>query len=154
MSDQPTPPPVESTDDLPPLKPEEMPSELKDARRRMSQRGPVVDMGTGETVAEAGRLAGEKPAGGLVACSECARAVALGWWGSISRHLGAPDAPVCVLCSEGEATLSAEEWFSLTAQLVVQRTRDGQRRTWRDDALVGIGAVNPESLRRPPGDES
>ncbi|MFJ2745230.1 hypothetical protein ACIO3O_36860 [Streptomyces sp. NPDC087440] len=35
---------------------EDMPEGLKDALRRMSERGPVINMGTGERVAEDGRL--------------------------------------------------------------------------------------------------
>ncbi|MEE1838096.1 hypothetical protein [Streptomyces sp. SP17KL33] len=41
---------------LPPFDVEDAPPELQEALRRMSQRGPVVDMGTGAVVAEAGRL--------------------------------------------------------------------------------------------------
>ncbi len=107
----------------------------------MSRRGPVVNMGSGETVAEDGRLATDKPGEGLVACAECARAIALGWWGSISRHAAPSGRPVCVLCSEGEATLTAVDWFALAAALVAARTADGQRRSWHDDAVKGLGAV-------------
>ncbi|MER6616325.1 hypothetical protein [Streptomyces xantholiticus] len=143
MSDQPTAAPASQDDaDFPPLKPDDMPPQLKDALRRMSQRGPVVDMGTGETVAEDGRLVDEPVADDLVACNECARAVALGWWGSIARHPGAPGRPVCVLCGEGEAVHTAVEWFAMAAALVRQRTNDGQRRTWHDDAVKGLGAVS------------
>jgi hypothetical protein len=132
MSDQPTaPPPFDS----------ELPPKLQDALRKMSERGPVVEMSTGATVAEGGRLVSDQPGGELMACVECARAVALGWFGSIARHIGDAGAPVCVLCSEGDATLTAVEWFALTASLVSQRTADGQRRTWRDDAVKGLGAM-------------
>jgi hypothetical protein len=41
---------------LPPARPEEFPPQLQEALRRMSLRGRVVDLGTGETVADEGRL--------------------------------------------------------------------------------------------------
>lgn len=135
MSDQPTrptPPPPFDT---------ELPPQLQDALRRMSERGPVVEMSTGETVAEGGRLITDQPAEGLVACVECARAVSMGWWGSIARHVAPEGAPVCLLCNEGEATLSAADWFTTTARLAASRIAAGQRRTWRDDAVKGLGAV-------------
>mgnify|MGYP007011098431 CR=1 FL=1 len=136
MSDQPTSPDS--------ISPSEFPPELQDALRSMSKRGPVVDMGTGATVAEAGRLVGDEQKGNLVACVECARAIALGWWGAISRHAAyGPDKPVCVLCCEGEATYTAEEWFVLAGQLVTQRARDGQRKTWQEDAIRGLGIQPP-----------
>lgn len=125
------------TDETGAPSPEEFPPELQEALRRMSQRGRVVDLNSGEVVAEGGQLVTDPSK--RVACHECARAVALGWWGSISRHIGPADAPVCLLCGEGEAVLTAEEWFAETADLIVERTRDGQRRTWRDDALKGLG---------------
>lgn len=46
--------------EMPPLKADEMPPELQDALRQMSKRGRVVDMGTGQTVAEAGELVDDK----------------------------------------------------------------------------------------------
>lgn len=82
-----------------------------------------------------GPAAGARP----VACDECARAVAMGWLGSISRHPAPPGAPVCVLCGEGEAVHTAEEWFEHTVALIEERDRDGQRRTWREDAMIGAG---------------
>lgn len=42
--------------DLPPARPEEFPPELQEALRRMSRRGRVIDLDTGETVADEGRL--------------------------------------------------------------------------------------------------
>jgi hypothetical protein len=39
-----------------PIGPDEFPPELQDALRRMSNRGPVVDLATGQRVAEEGRL--------------------------------------------------------------------------------------------------
>ncbi|MGW2496217.1 hypothetical protein ACWCV2_17165 [Streptomyces pseudogriseolus] len=137
MSDAPTPP---SEDDFPPLTPAEMPPQLQAALKQMSRRGPVVDVITGQTVAEEGRLVGEDPGEALVGCLECARAVAQGWWGSIARHVGMEGAPVCVLCGEGEATLSAADWFATAGQLAAAATARGSRRTWRDDAVKGLGA--------------
>lgn len=84
----------------------------------------------------------ELPADQPVACSECARAVALGWWGAIARHIGPADRPVCLLCGEGEATLTPTQWFALADELTRSRTLDGQRRTWRDDAVRGLGAMH------------
>jgi hypothetical protein len=104
----------------------------------------VVNLETGETVAEGGQLVTDPPGDALLACIECARAVALGWWGSIARHIAPLGRPVCVLCSEGEATLTADAWFTLTASLVAKRTADGQRRGWREDAVKGLGAVTIE----------
>lgn len=123
------------SEDLPPP---EFPPQLQAALRSMSQRGRVVDMASGDVVAENGALTGE-----LVACHECARAVALGWWGSISRHTGEPGTPVCVLCSEGEAVLTPAQWFTETASLVQAHIIDGQGRTWRDDATKGLGLTGP-----------
>jgi hypothetical protein len=127
--------------ELPPATADDFPPELQDALRQMSKRGRVVDMGTGQTVAEDGRLTTDDEA--LVACTECARAVALGWWGSISRHIGPADKPVCLLCCEGEAVHTPASWFAITAQLIAQRSRSGQRRTWNDDALIGLGITPP-----------
>ncbi|WP_155553656.1 hypothetical protein [Streptomyces sp. E1N211] len=117
-----------------------MPPQLRAALKQMSRRGPVIDVATREIVAEAGELVGEEPGEGLVGCLECARAVALGWFGGIARHVGMEGAPVCVLCGEGEATLTAVDWFAMTGQLAAARTADGSRRTWRDDAVKGLGA--------------
>lgn len=125
---------MRSTEPDQPADPADFPPELQEALRRMSQRGPVVDLGTGTRVAQDGNLVHE-----LVACSECARAVALGWWGSTARHYGDEGSPVCQLCSEGEATLTAEAWFALTLQLTIRNTASGARRTWRDDARKGLG---------------
>ena len=47
---------AELDQELPPISPDEFPPELQDALRRMSKRGPVVDLGTGQRVAEGGRL--------------------------------------------------------------------------------------------------
>lgn len=117
--------------------PKDFPPQLQEALRHMSQRGRVVDQATGETVAEDGRLLiDEQP----VACQECARAVARGWWGGIARHEGPDDQPMCVLCEEGQATLSATEWFRLTQQLI--QARSGQRKTWQEDAIRGLGAIS------------
>jgi hypothetical protein len=129
---------------LPPADPAEFPPQLQETLRRMSARGdgPVVDMSTGATVAEDGRLVTDAPAD-LVACMECARAIALGWWGAIARHFGEPGEPVCVLCGEGAAVLTAVQFFARAAVLVQQRTADGQRRSWRDDAVIGLGAARP-----------
>ncbi|MET8534518.1 hypothetical protein ABZV67_21965 [Streptomyces sp. NPDC005065] len=33
------------------------------------------------------------------------------------------------------------DWFALTASLVAARAADGQRRTWRDDAVKSLGAI-------------
>jgi hypothetical protein len=126
---------------LPPFNAADAPPQLAAALRQMSKRGPVADLSTGERVAEDGRLVTDPEAEERVACPECARAVALGWFGSIARHIGDAGAPVCVLCSEGDASLTAAEWFALVGQLVVARTADGQRRTWRDDAAKGMGAM-------------
>lgn len=41
---------------LPPARPEDFPPELQEALARMSERGPVVDLGTGVLVAEHGQL--------------------------------------------------------------------------------------------------
>ncbi|MET9776201.1 hypothetical protein ABZ023_18405 [Streptomyces sp. NPDC006367] len=142
MSDQPIVPPP-SDAGLPPLTPDEMPPQLQTALKQMSRRGPVVDVMTGQTVADAGRLVGEQPHEVLVGCSGCARAVAQGWWGSIARHAGSSGAPVCVMCGEGEATLSAVEWFQLVAELAAARTAAGSRRSWREDAVKGLGVVTP-----------
>jgi hypothetical protein len=140
MSDQPSP--QRPTDaDLPPLTVAEMPPQLQAALKQMSKRGPVVNMTTRETVAEGGQLVGEQPAEGLMACVECARAVALGWWGSTARHFGDDGAPVCALCGEGEATLTATAWFALVVRLTIQNTASGMRRSWRDDAIKGLGAA-------------
>lgn len=138
---------MRSTEPEPPADPSEFPPELQETLRRMSARGqgPVVDLATGTVVAQDGRLAHEAPGEQPVACLECARAIALGWFGSISRHIGPADAPVCILCSEGEATLTPAQWFAQTAVLVQQRTADGQRRTWRDDSLRGLGITAPEA---------
>lgn len=126
---------MRSTEPDQPADPATFPPELQEALRRMSQRGPVVDQATGDVVARDGRLVGEQP----VACLECARAIALGWFGAIARHPGDPNKPVCVLCSEGEAVLTPTQWFVRAAMLVQQRTVDGQRRSWRDDAVRGLG---------------
>ncbi|WP_431959356.1 hypothetical protein [Actinacidiphila sp. bgisy160] len=128
---------------LPPADPSEFPEPLREALARMSQRGPVVDMGTGQVVAQGGRMvANPQDAAELVACNECARAIGLGWWGSTARHPAPDGAPVCVLCLEGEAVHTAAAWFAAAAQLVQARTADGQRRTWRDDAIKGLGAIS------------
>ncbi|MGV9509347.1 hypothetical protein ACWDQZ_27480 [Streptomyces tendae] len=140
MSDQPTVP-SPSDAEPPPLTPAEMPPQLQAALKQMSRRGPVVEVGTGRVVAEAGRLVGDETGETLVACTECARAVAMGWFGAIARHPGSVGAPVCVMCGEGEATLSAVEWFVLLSELAAARTADGSRRTWRDDAVKGLGAT-------------
>ncbi|QDN94915.1 hypothetical protein FNV58_00885 (plasmid) [Streptomyces sp. RLB1-9] len=136
---------MRSTEPDQPLDPDDLGPELQEALRRMSARGdgPVIDLGTGAIVAKDGHLVGD-----LVACRECARAVALGWWGSTARHCSDPDSPVCQLCSEGEATLTAEAWFALTLQLTIQNTASGTRRTWRDDAIKGLGAI---AMPEPPG---
>lgn len=130
---------MRSTEPDQPADPADFPPELQEALRRMSERGPVVDMASGEVVAENGRLVHE-----LVACFECARAIALGWWGAIARHPAEPDEPVCVLCKESAAVLTASGWFASAAALVQQRTADGQRRTWREDALKGLGITAPD----------
>ncbi|MGW2550070.1 hypothetical protein [Streptomyces sp. NPDC001635] len=52
MSDRPTPPPPFDTD---------VPPQLGEVLRRMSLRGPVVEMGTGQTVAEDARLITDPP---------------------------------------------------------------------------------------------
>jgi hypothetical protein len=137
MSDALTPP---SDDDFPPLTPAEMPPQLQAALKQMSRRAPVVDVITGKTVAEDGQLVGQDLGEGLVGCLECARAVAQGWWGSIARHVGLEGAPVCVLCGEGEATLTAVDWFVMAGQLAAAATARGSRRTWRDDSVKGMGA--------------
>lgn len=136
---------MRSTEPDQPADPADFPPELQDALRRMSARGegPVVDLATGAVVAQDGRMVSDPPGEQPVACVECARAIALGWWGAISRHSGPADAPVCVLCSEGEATLAPTEWFVRAATLVQQRTVDGQRRSWRDDAVRGLGIMPP-----------
>jgi hypothetical protein len=107
----------------------------------MSLRGAVQDMRTGTVVAADGRLTGEHDTRALVGCTECARAIALGWWGGIARHRGDREAPVCVLCSEGEATLDAGAWFVLVASLAARNTVSGRHRTWREDAVRGLGAA-------------
>lgn len=136
---------MRSTEPDQPLDPDDMPPQLKEVLARMSQRGPVIDMSTNAVVARDGHLLAD-----LVACQECARAVALGWWGSTARHYGDPGSPVCQLCSEGEATLTAQDWFALTLQLIIRNTASGTRRTWRDDAIKGLGAV----MMPAPPDES
>jgi hypothetical protein len=45
-----------TNDDFPPADPSEFPPELQEALRRMSNRGPVVDLNSGQRVAESGRL--------------------------------------------------------------------------------------------------
>ncbi|MET7310206.1 hypothetical protein ACWD7C_12890 [Streptomyces sp. NPDC005134] len=65
MSEQPGQPPIRVGD-------VEFPHQLQEALRRMSARGPVVDQGAGEAVAENGRLVTDEPGEGLVACFECA----------------------------------------------------------------------------------
>jgi hypothetical protein len=127
---------MRSTEPDQPLHPDDMPPELRAALAKMSERGPVVDMGTGAVVAQDGQLVHE-----LVACQECARAVALGWWGSTARHCSDEGSPVCQLCGEGEATLTPQAWFALTLQLIIRNTASGARRTWRDDAVKGLGAT-------------
>lgn len=77
----------------------------------------------------------------LLACLECARAVGLGWWGSVARHPGPADAPVCVLCGEGAASLTAAQWLAQAAALAAHHTARGQRRSWREDAERGRGAA-------------
>lgn len=42
--------------ELPAITPDELPPELQEALRRMSLRGPVVDLATGQRVAQDGRL--------------------------------------------------------------------------------------------------
>jgi hypothetical protein len=127
---------MRSTEPDQPADPADFPPELQEALRKMSERGSVVDMGTGDVVAENGRLATDQV---MVACHECARAVALGWWGSTARHPGEPGIPVCVLCGEGEAVLMPAQWFAETIMLIQQN--GSQRRTWRDDAVKGLGAI-------------
>jgi hypothetical protein len=131
---------MRSTEPDQPLHPDDMPPELRAALAKMSERGNVVDLGTGDVVAKDGHLVGD-----LVACQECARAVALGWWGSTARHCGDPGSPVCQLCSEGEATLTATAWFSLTLELIIRNTASGARRTWRDDSVKGLGITPPQT---------
>jgi hypothetical protein len=126
---------------LPPFDPRDAPPQLAEVLRRMSKRGTVVDQSTGQKVAEDGRLVTDEPGEELMACVECARAVALGWWGSTARHFGDPAAPACALCGEGEATLTAADWFALVVQLTIQNTASGMRRSWRDDAVKGLGAM-------------
>jgi hypothetical protein len=76
----------------------------------------------------------------LVACAECARAIAIGWWGGISRHRRADDtAPLCRLCQQGEATLTAEKFMNFTGDLVFEYRARGIGGTWHDDALRGLG---------------
>ena len=130
-------PPVNA--EPPPANPADFPPQLQEALRRMSQRGPIVDMAPGQTVAKDGQPITDALDEALVACNECARAVALGWWGAISRHIGPADKPVCVLCGEGEAVHTASDWFTTTAKLIEQRNREGQRRTWSEDAHIGLG---------------
>lgn len=84
----------------------------------------------------------EIPADQTVACNECARAVALGWWGGIARH-PEHEGAVCLLCGEGEAVHTAQEWFGVTVMLRAERARDGQHRTWREDAAAGLGITKP-----------
>jgi hypothetical protein len=129
---------MRSTEPDQPLDPDDFPPELQDALRRMSQRGPVVDMGTGAVVAQDGQLVHE-----LVACQECARAIGLGWWGAIARHPGPPDKPVCVLCCEGEATLTPAQWFTVVAQRIAAHVQAGKHKSWRDDSLRGLGITPP-----------
>lgn len=136
---------MRSTEPDQPADPSTFPPELQDALRRMSQRGPVIDMGTRTVVAQDGRLADETDPNDLLGCMECARAVAQGWWGSIARHPGPADKPVCVLCGEGEATLSPGEWFSRVATLVSTPIA-ASRRTWREDSLRGLGITAPDGL--------
>jgi hypothetical protein len=128
---------MRSTEPDQPLDPDDLPPELRSALAKMSERGPVVDMSTGTVFAQDGRMADEPPAD-LLACVECARAVSLGWWGSIARHCGDPGTPVCQLCSEGEATLTAKAWFALVQQMVIRNTASGIRRSWRDDSVQGM----------------
>ncbi|MFF1284322.1 hypothetical protein ACFVY4_26720 [Streptomyces sp. NPDC058299] len=138
--------PVTHEDDLPPLDPADMPPQLQEALRRMSARGdgPVVDLGTGAVVAQEGRLVTDPPEEEqLVACNECARAIALGWWGAIARHPGPADKPVCVLCGEGQAVLTAGQWFDTTAKLKAAHVKAGKHHTWRDDAVARFGAARP-----------
>lgn len=132
---------MRSTEPDQPADPSEFPPELQEALRRMSQRGPVRDLTTGDVVARDGRLTGDEREEQLVACLECARAIALGWFGAVARHLGEPNSPVCVLCGEGAATLTPEQWFARIATLAANATHSGQRRTWRDDAVKGLGAT-------------
>lgn len=54
-----------------------------------------------------------------------------------------PPQPVRVICGEGQATLTAGQWFARLAVLVAQRTAEGRRRSWRDDAVIGLGAMRP-----------
>ncbi|MGW2937859.1 hypothetical protein ACWDA7_40005 [Streptomyces sp. NPDC001156] len=61
MSDEPTPQRPTNAD-LPPLTTAEIPAQLADVLRTMSLRGPVVNQGTGETVAEDGQLVTAEPA--------------------------------------------------------------------------------------------
>ncbi|MEU1599316.1 hypothetical protein ABZ468_42580 [Streptomyces sp. NPDC005708] len=66
MSDQPTP--QRPTDaDLPPLTTAEIPARLADVLPTMSPRGPVVNQGTGETVARGGPLVTDEPAAAALA---------------------------------------------------------------------------------------
>jgi len=85
----------------------------------------------------------EVPADQLVACPDCARAVGLGWWGSIARHNGPDGNPVCVLCKQSEATLTAAQWMALAASLAEYNTANGLRRAWHEDGLIGAGAADP-----------
>ncbi|MFD8650669.1 hypothetical protein [Streptomyces mirabilis] len=130
-----------------PVDPATFPPELQNALRIMSARGdgPVVDLSTGAVVAQDGHLVGE-----LVACHECARAVALGWLGAIARHPAPHGAEVCTLCCEGEATLTPAQWFTMTAQLLGENARRGMWRSWRDDAVRGLGAI---TMPEPPGQD-
>ncbi|WUD70385.1 hypothetical protein OG937_45345 [Streptomyces sp. NBC_00510] len=43
-----------------------------------------------------------------------------------------------MLCREGEAVHTAQEWFARTAVLIEDRTRNGRRRMWREDAVAGL----------------
>jgi hypothetical protein len=140
---------MRSTEPDEPLDLDDLPPELQDALRRMSARGdgPVIDLGTGALVAKDGALVTDPPDGQEpVACSECARAVALGWWGSIARHMGAPGTPVCWLCGEGKAILTPAQWFAEVVALI--QANGPQRRTWHEDAIKGMGAF---TMPEPPG---
>jgi len=131
---------MRSTEPDQPADPADFPPEVRDALRKRSERGPVVDMATGERVAEDGRLVSDEQ---LVACLECARAIALGWWGAIARHFGNPDAPVCALCGEGEATLTPTQWFAQVTQLMQAHIAAGKHHSWREDSLTRLGIASP-----------
>jgi hypothetical protein len=71
-------------------------------------------------------------------CDECVRALALQWWGAISRHSEAGDG--CVLCARGLATWCAACALSGEHGVIARRQglREGGVQIGEPAALLGL----------------